>query len=853
MNVSADGPTERVAVGGVANVLGFAATTAIALLLTPYLLRRLGASAFGVWALVGVVVTSLQLADLGLPRALSRAVAAARAQRDDAALCASLSATLALYLLVGTVGALALMAGRELLVAYGLAVPAPWQAEARAALFWVSLCLFPALGIAALGATLDGLQRMEWTSLALVTGRTVFALGAVVAATSGGGVRGLALALLLSQTCQMAVAALGLRSVYPAVRLRRPAWTVARPLLVYAFPIFASALLSLTYIPWSKLVLARTAPVAMVGYYEVISTFATQVFLLAWVLAMAAFPATTQAWTRGERERVRWLYARAWRWGAMVALPASAGLMVIADPLLRAWLGVRVPQVTHALYLVTLGWTANALAAPSAVTLQAVGRPGHTFRAVLANGVVNACLSLILAPPLGFIGVALANLVSSVTSSALMTWLCWRALALQPSAWRTSSPAASSLARTLLGPLCLLALFSALISRSPAPSLWPVVLAAGGYALLYALVVLAWGPLSGEERDRLRGLFRQALQAAALFRPSFSSPAEEIAPPMFPRQSPDEDAPDLSIIIVNWNVREHLRACLASIFREAAAEGALRLEVIVIDNASAESPAEMLESEFPGAQLIAQRENVGFARACNLGLLQAKGRHLLLLNPDTEVRSGALTRLIACLEAHPRAGAIGPLLRQPSGDVDHLGGRRFPTPWSQALDWAGITRRWPRLAPHLMPTWDHRTSRAVECLSGAALLLRREALAEVGLLDPAYFLYAEDVDLCFRLAQAGWERWYCAEAEIVHWGGQSSAQIRAEATLLMQRGIERFFRKHYGLGAVLLNRALILLIAGAKALLFAGAGLADPVADRRQRRWREARAHVLLARWALAG
>lgn len=851
MNVSADGPSERVAVGGVANVLGFAATTAIALLLTPYLLRRLGASAFGVWALVGVVVTSLQLADLGLPRALSRAVAAARARRDDAALCAALSTTLALYLLVGGVGVLVLVAGRGLLVAYGLAVPPPWQAEARAALLWISFCLLPALGIAALGATLDGLQRMEWTSLALVTGRTVFALGAVVAATRGGGVRGLAMALFLSQTCQMTVAALGLRLVYPAVHLRRPASAVARPLLAYALPIFASALVSLTYIPWSKLVLARTVPVEMVGYYEVVSTFATQVFLLAWVLAMAAFPATTQAWTRGERERARWFYARALRWGAMVVLPASAGLMAIAEPLLGAWLGVRIPQVTLALQLVTLGWTANALAAPSAVTLQAIGKPGHTFRAVLVNGLVNALLSLVLARPFGLLGVAMANLASSLASSLLMTWLCWRALAIPPSAWRASLPVASTLVRTLLLPLLLLTLFSAVVSRNATPSLLAVVSAAGVYALLYALIVLAWGPLSGEERGWLRGRLRTAL-AGVLKRP-LPAPSRDAALPALPRQDVGEDAPDLSIIIVHWNVPERLRACLASIYREAAA-GSPRVEVIVVDNASAESPAEMLGREFPSARLIVNAENLGFAQACNQGLLEARGRYLLLLNPDTEVQPGALAQLIASLEAHPQAGAVGPLLRRPSGEVDYLGGRRFPTPWSQALDWAGITRRWPHLAAHMMPQWNHRTSRAVECLSGAALLLRREALAEVGLLDPAYFLYAEDVDLFFRLAQAGWERWYCAEAEVVHWGGLSSAQIRTEAILLMQHSIERFFRTHYGIGAVLLNRAFIFFIAGAKAALFASAGLAAPVAAERRRRWRrEAHAHVLLARWALAG
>jgi len=312
------------------------------------------------------------------------------------------------------------------------------------------------------------------------------------------------------------------------------------------------------------------------------------------------------------------------------------------------------------------------------------------------------------------------------------------------------------------------------------------------------------------------------------------------------------ESPLLSIIIVNWNVLPRLRACLASLDRETTGS-ALHVETIVVDNASAENPVEALGREFPQVRVIANDQNLGFARACNQGLAQARGRYLLLLNPDTEVRPGALARLIACLDSCPRAGACGPLIRTPSGHIDYLGGRRFPTPWSQALDWAGITRRWPRLASHLIPTWDHLSSRAVECLSGAALLLRREALAAVGLLDPAYHLYGEDMDICFRLVRAGWELRYCAEAEIMHWGGESSRQIKPEAALWAQRGNERFFRKHYGLGAVLLHRILIFLIAAVKAMLFAGAGLAQPLADRRSHLWREARTHALMVRWALVG
>lgn len=889
MQASPSGPGERVAVSGVANVLGFATTTLLALLLTPYLLRHLGAGAFGAWALIGVVMTTLQLADLGLPRALNRAVAQARAQGDAAGLWTALNTTLFLYLVVSSMVALLLIAIRRPLVAYGLAVPEPWRADARFALVWLACGLLPALVTSALGATLDGFQRMEWTNLALVTGRATYAAGAVMAVLTRNDLRGLAIAMVFSTLCQMTVAAVGLwivasndgtplflraRSALPSsvhtqpietqwiAPLRPPSLTAARSLLAYALPILANAVVSLAYVPWSKLVLARAAPVEMVGYYEVASTFAMQIFLLAWALAMAAFPALAQAWGTTDHERTRRLYGRANRWGVMAILPAGTTLILVAAPLLRAWLGSNISsEAVHALQLVAAGWTLVALAAPSAVTLQAIGRPAHTLYAVLANGLTSALLCLALAPRYKLVGVATANLASAFVSSLLMIWLCRRALGLPtlPQVATLLRPVASVLWVPVV-PALPLALASAMIARRPSPSLIALFLAGGGYAVLYGIFCFAWGPLAKEERDWLRSHLRPLFFAGPMRAgvtskgglypslPTSFSPAREDGA----KAADAWESFPLSIIIVNWNVLPRLRACLRSIYRETA-ESALHFETIVVDNASAESPVEALRQEFPQARVIANDQNLGFAHACNQGLAQARGCYLLLLNPDTEVRPGTLARLVACLDSHPRAGACGPLIRMPSGQIDYLGGRRFPTPWSQALDWAGITRRWPRLAFHLIPTWDHLSSRAVECLSGAALMLRREALADVGLLDPAYHLYGEDMDLCFRLAQAGWELRYCAEAEIIHWGGESSKQIKPEAALWAQRGNERFFRRHYGLGAVLLHRLFIFLVAAAKVMLFAGAGLVQPLAARRSHLWREARTHALIVRWALVG
>ncbi|MCC7352809.1 MAG: oligosaccharide flippase family protein [Anaerolineae bacterium] len=518
MRASSSGPTERVAVGSVANVLGYATTTILALLLTPYLLRRLGAGTFGAWALVGVIVSALQLADLGLPRALSRAVAGACAQDDTASLGAALSTALSLYLIVGSAVALLLVVVREPLVTYGLAVPEPWRADASVALVWLALGLLPTLIAGALGATLDGFQRMEWTNLALVAGRATYAVGALVAVLSGNGLRGLAIALACAAFCQLAVAAVGLwvshKNCLPFKQgegrwglagLVHPSLVAARSLLFYGLPILVSAVVGLAYVPWSKLVLARAAPVEMVGYYEVASTFAMQVFFLSWALAMAAFPALAQAWKMSDHDHTRWLYSRANRWGALAVFPAGIALVVVAAPLLRAWLGLGTTDAVRALQLVAAGWTLVAMAAPSAVTLQAIGRPGHTLYAVLVNGLTSAILCLILAPRYKLVGVAAANLASAVASSLLMIWLCRRALGLPalPGAATFLRPAASAL-WTPVVPALLLTLASIAIARQPSPSLVALFLAGGGYAVLYAVCCFAWGPLAEEERSWLR-------------------------------------------------------------------------------------------------------------------------------------------------------------------------------------------------------------------------------------------------------------------------------------------------------------------------------------------------------------
>lgn len=280
---------------------------------------------------------------------------------------------------------------------------------------------------------------------------------------------------------------------------------------------------------------------------------------------------------------------------------------------------------------------------------------------------------------------------------------------------------------------------------------------------------------------------------------------------------------DLSIIIVNWNTRDLLAECLRSI-----GECGLRIadlsasnkpihqfsnlpttEVFVVDNASSDGSAAMVREQFPWVRLIENRENVGFARANNQALHLASGRYILLLNPDTEVHPGALEALVAFMDATPGAGACGARLLNADGSLQHAC-HPMLTPGREFWRLSFLDRLWP-LATYPMAQWDTATPRPVEAIKGACLLLRREALEQIGLLDEGYFMYTEEVDLCYRLARAGWELWYVPAAVVTHFGGASSAQMAEEMYLQLYRSKVQFFRKFGGAARARQAKALLAL------------------------------------------
>lgn len=266
--------------------------------------------------------------------------------------------------------------------------------------------------------------------------------------------------------------------------------------------------------------------------------------------------------------------------------------------------------------------------------------------------------------------------------------------------------------------------------------------------------------------------------------------------------------PLLSVIIVNWNVRDLLRTCLSSVLR---AQGNLSLEVVVVDSASSDGSAEMVRAEYPQARLIACETNVGFSAGNNLGMAAARGDYLLLLNPDTEVAEGALDALTAAMQAHPEAGVAGPRLRNPDGTVQSSR-RRFPTLTTAFVESTALQphfSRHPALARYYVADRPDDAEQEVDWLTGACLLVRREVYARVGGFDEGYFMYSEELDWQKRIRATGWRVLYVPQAKVVHHEGKSSEQVVPLRHIRFQRSKIRYFTKHHGRAAGALVHAFL--------------------------------------------
>lgn len=231
---------------------------------------------------------------------------------------------------------------------------------------------------------------------------------------------------------------------------------------------------------------------------------------------------------------------------------------------------------------------------------------------------------------------------------------------------------------------------------------------------------------------------------------------------------------------MNYNTRELLRSCVVSLIESATPLA----NVFVIDNASADGSVEMVVKEFPSVRLIEMTSNVGFAKANNLAFRQSSADYLLLLNSDAEIAPDGLGLMLGELESDPAIAAVGPVLVGTDGRVQYEGGRRDPSILGEFGNISHLNVRRPNsaLGRYLMNDWDHRSTRDVEVLSGACMLLRRSAL-EGRLFRDDFFMYGEDVELCQRIRAAGWRLRYFAGTEVLHHGGAASKKARTKMRL----------------------------------------------------------------------
>lgn len=279
--------------------------------------------------------------------------------------------------------------------------------------------------------------------------------------------------------------------------------------------------------------------------------------------------------------------------------------------------------------------------------------------------------------------------------------------------------------------------------------------------------------------------------------------------------------PDVSIIIVSWNVRQHVLECIASIFADIEGPS---VEVLLVDNASTDGTAAAVADRFPGVSIIANQRNVGFPRANNQALAEARGRHVLFLNPDTEVRPGTLGACIAALDADPTLGAVGCRIEHPDGRIQYEGARRLYRFRHLVYELLYLHQLFPQnrvFGEHLMGDWDHRGDRDVEALSGAFLMIPRRLAIELNGLPADLFMYHEDLSFCLRIARAGRRLHYLGTPSIVHYGGQSAKRSPARLRLLEAEAKYRFIREVDGPVWGALARPLLAL----RALIRLGASI----------------------------
>lgn len=252
----------------------------------------------------------------------------------------------------------------------------------------------------------------------------------------------------------------------------------------------------------------------------------------------------------------------------------------------------------------------------------------------------------------------------------------------------------------------------------------------------------------------------------------------------------------VSIVIVNWKTPELLANCLDSVLADSNSS---EFDIWVVDNNSGDNSLQILESRFPAVNVIANDDNVGFARACNQAFTKVNGSHILLLNPDTLVVGDAISAMQEYLDTHPVCGAVGPKVLNMDGTLQLACRRAFPSPKAAFFRLTYLSRLFPNnktFAQYNLTYADPNAEMEVDALSGACMMVRRTTIEQVGLLDEAIFMFGEDIDWCWRFKQAGWTVNYLPTAAVFHHHGASSRLRPVGATINLHKGMDVFYRKH---------------------------------------------------------
>jgi GT2 family glycosyltransferase len=294
---------------------------------------------------------------------------------------------------------------------------------------------------------------------------------------------------------------------------------------------------------------------------------------------------------------------------------------------------------------------------------------------------------------------------------------------------------------------------------------------------------------------------------------------------------------DISVVIVGWNAKRYLELCLDSL---ASARPQRSMEIIVVDNASADGSAEMIKETFPQVKLIRSEENLGFSKGNNLGIRQAQGRYVALVNPDVILLPGCLDALADFLDQNPRVGNVGPRVLNPDMTLQSTC-RHLPTLWNNFCQATGLATKFKNsrfFAGEHMFYFPHDRVLPVDVLVGCFSFIRRETFDEVGLLDENLFMYGDDVDWCHRCWKAGWQVVFYPGARAIHDRGKITAPYPVRFAVAQQRSIVYYWRKHHGVCGMIGIQSLIVfhhLIRYGFALLAGLAGRESGAGDVRKR------------------